>query len=72
MTAQVREAVARLRDEMERQVARRGGVSEIIRDGYQVVIIGPPNAGKSSLLKRAGPPRCGHRLRHAGTTRDVV
>ncbi|MFO8008219.1 MAG: tRNA modification GTPase [Candidatus Brocadiia bacterium] len=60
-----------LRREVERETAR--GRGELARDGrVHVVIAGPPNAGKSSLLNRlAGGPRAiVHR--RAGTTRDAV
>jgi ribosome-interacting GTPase 1 len=45
--------LAKLRDEAERQ-AKRGGFSiSVPREGAgQVVLVGPPNAGKSSLLAR--------------------
>jgi ribosome-interacting GTPase 1 len=45
--------LAKLRDEAERQ-AKRGGFSlSVPREGAgQVVMVGPPNAGKSSLLAR--------------------
>ena len=45
--------LAKLRDEAERQ-AKRGGFSiSVPREGAgQVVVVGPPNAGKSSLLAR--------------------
>ena len=38
-----------------------------IREGVKVVIAGPPNAGKSSLLNLLAQTRRGHRLGH---TRD--
>ncbi len=46
--------------------------SEIIRDGYDVVIIGPPNAGKSSLLNALARRDVAIVSDEAGTTRDLV
>jgi tRNA modification GTPase len=48
----------------------RGG--EILRDGYHVVIAGPPNAGKSSLLNALARRDAAIVSAEAGTTRDVV
>jgi tRNA modification GTPase len=46
--------------------------SEIIRDGYDVVIMGPPNAGKSSLLNALARRDVAIVSDEAGTTRDLV
>ncbi|HTY70403.1 MAG TPA: tRNA uridine-5-carboxymethylaminomethyl(34) synthesis GTPase MnmE [Alphaproteobacteria bacterium] len=48
---------------------RRG---ERLRDGVQVAIVGPPNAGKSSLLNRLARREAAIVSATAGTTRDVV
>lgn len=48
----------------------RGG--ERLRDGFQVVILGPPNAGKSSLLNALAQRDVAIISKHAGTTRDIV
>ncbi|WP_174804187.1 tRNA uridine-5-carboxymethylaminomethyl(34) synthesis GTPase MnmE [Martelella limonii] len=45
---------------------------EIIRDGYRVVIAGPPNAGKSSLLNALARREVAIVTEIAGTTRDVL
>ncbi|WP_183483458.1 tRNA uridine-5-carboxymethylaminomethyl(34) synthesis GTPase MnmE [Martelella radicis] len=45
---------------------------EIIRDGYQVVIAGPPNAGKSSLLNVLAKRDIAIVTDVAGTTRDIL
>jgi tRNA modification GTPase len=57
--------------EMDRHVAsyRR---AEIIRDGYKVVIIGAPNAGKSSLLNALAGRDVAIVTDEPGTTRDLV
>ncbi|TNB49829.1 tRNA uridine-5-carboxymethylaminomethyl(34) synthesis GTPase MnmE [Martelella lutilitoris] len=45
---------------------------EIIRDGYQVVIAGAPNAGKSSLLNALAKRDIAIVTDIAGTTRDIL
>lgn len=49
--------------------ARRG---ERLRAGLQVVIVGPPNAGKSSLLNHLARRDVAIVSEEAGTTRDVL
>ncbi len=48
---------------------RRG---EILRGGVSVAIVGPPNAGKSSLLNRLAGRDAAIVSATAGTTRDVI
>lgn len=48
---------------------RRG---ERLRDGLSVAIIGPPNAGKSSLLNRLARREAAIVSAQSGTTRDVI
>ena len=45
---------------------------EIVRDGFQVVIAGPPNAGKSSLVNALARREVAIVSPEAGTTRDVL
>lgn len=45
---------------------------EIIRDGYKIVIVGPPNAGKSSLLNALANRDVAIVTERAGTTRDIL
>jgi tRNA modification GTPase len=45
---------------------------EIIRDGYKIVIAGPPNAGKSSLLNALANRDVAIVTERAGTTRDIL
>jgi len=44
----------------------------VLRDGYQVVIVGKPNAGKSSLLNLLSGQDAAIVTEVAGTTRDVL
>lgn len=45
---------------------------EIIRDGFRVVIAGPPNAGKSTLLNALANRDAAIVSNEAGTTRDAI
>ncbi len=67
----VRRRAATLRDAMAAHLAdgRRG---ERLRDGVHVAIIGPPNAGKSSLLNLLARREAAIVAETAGTTRDVI
>ena len=47
-------------------------VGEIIRDGFKVALMGPPNAGKSSLLNALAKRDIAIVTDQAGTTRDVI
>ena len=47
-------------------------VGEIIREGFKIAIIGPTNAGKSSLLNNLSNREVAIVSEMAGTTRDVV
>jgi len=63
--------VVRMTDEIREHIAgfRR---AEIIRDGFDVVIVGAPNAGKSSLLNALAKRDAAIVTDEAGTTRDLV
>ena len=47
-------------------------ISERIRDGFEVAIVGAPNVGKSSLLNRLAGRDAAITSEIAGTTRDVI
>lgn len=68
---QVTALASRLIASMQGQLALGAG-AEIIRDGFFVVIAGPPNVGKSSLLNALAQRDVAIVSPHAGTTRDLV
>jgi len=46
--------------------------AEVLRDGYRVVLAGPPNAGKSTLFNALVESEAAITSETAGTTRDVL
>ena len=50
----------------------QAAVGRVLRDGFQVVIVGKPNAGKSSLMNRLSGEDTAIVTEIAGTTRDVL
>jgi tRNA modification GTPase len=62
--------VTNLRNSIARHLADRSG--ELLRDGLRVVIAGPPNAGKSSLLNALAKRDVAIVSEEAGTTRDAI
>ncbi|WP_415922432.1 tRNA uridine-5-carboxymethylaminomethyl(34) synthesis GTPase MnmE [Tateyamaria sp. SN6-1] len=46
--------------------------AERVRSGFEVAIVGPPNAGKSTLLNALARRDAAITSHHAGTTRDVI
>jgi tRNA modification GTPase len=61
----------RLRSELSDHL-KGAAFGEIIRDGLKVVIAGPPNAGKSSLMNALAKREVAIVTDIAGTTRDVL
>lgn len=55
-----------------RTLREQAGVGRVLRDGYQVVIVGKPNAGKSSLLNLLSGQEAAIVTEIAGTTRDIL
>jgi tRNA modification GTPase len=51
---------------------RNAKLGRVLRDGYRVVIVGKPNAGKSSLLNRLSGEEAAIVTEVAGTTRDIL
>lgn len=48
------------------------GIAERVRTGFEVAIVGPPNAGKSTLLNALAGRDAAITSEIAGTTRDVI
>ena len=66
----VRDGIVRLQEGIGAHLADRRG--ERLRDGVHIAIIGPPNAGKSSLLNLLARRDAAIVSEIAGTTRDVI
>ncbi|WP_370678180.1 tRNA uridine-5-carboxymethylaminomethyl(34) synthesis GTPase MnmE [Pleomorphomonas sp. PLEO] len=63
--------IGALRAEMERELSA-GQRGERIRDGFEVVVLGPPNAGKSSLVNALSEREVAIVTDIPGTTRDLL
>jgi tRNA modification GTPase len=62
-------------DQIARQITdlvQRAKSAEIIRDGFRIVLLGPPNAGKSSLLNALAQREAAIVSSIPGTTRDRI
>ncbi len=68
---QVADQIAEITSEMSEHLDDKGQ-GQILRDGLYITIIGPPNAGKSSLLNRLSRRDVAIVSEKAGTTRDVI
>lgn len=71
VTPEVRDLLQGLLVEIEREAAAVAQ-AERIRDGFEVAILGEPNAGKSTLLNRLAGREAAITSEIAGTTRDVI
>ena len=69
--ADIAAGTAALAGEIARHLAD-GHRGERLRDGIAVAIVGPPNAGKSSLLNQLARREAAITSPIAGTTRDVI
>jgi tRNA modification GTPase len=69
--AEVLSETGKLAAEIEAHLAD-GHRGERLRDGISVAIVGPPNAGKSSLLNQLARREAAITSPIAGTTRDVI
>jgi len=47
-------------------------IAERIREGFEIAIIGAPNAGKSTLLNKLAGREAAITSEYAGTTRDII
>lgn len=71
VTPEVTALVVGVRDSLAAELAGYGA-SERIRDGFEVAIVGRPNAGKSTLLNALAGREAAITSERAGTTRDVI
>jgi tRNA modification GTPase len=69
--ARARGAIEAIIGEITRHIDD-GGRGEIIREGLRIALIGPPNAGKSSLLNALARRDVAIVSEIPGTTRDVI
>jgi len=68
------ELLSRIEDSATRFESLRSTatIGRVLRDGYQVVLVGKPNAGKSSLMNRLSGEDTAIVTEIAGTTRDIL
>ena len=71
LKAQLSQELAELRWEIAAALDDRG-LGERLRDGATLAVLGPPNAGKSSLVNALAQRDLAIVSPHAGTTRDVI
>lgn len=71
VTPEVNQLLTNVMGDLARQ-AEGVGAAERIRDGYEVAIVGRPNAGKSTLLNALAGREAAITSEVAGTTRDVI
>lgn len=67
----LRSRLERLLEELQ-ELLRQAERGRILKEGFRVVIAGPPNVGKSSLLNRLARHDCAIVTELPGTTRDPV
>ncbi|MEI6798481.1 MAG: tRNA uridine-5-carboxymethylaminomethyl(34) synthesis GTPase MnmE [Pseudomonadota bacterium] len=71
VTPEVLELIDGLLGDLRREIVG-AGVAERVRDGFEVAILGAPNAGKSTLLNALAGREAAITSEVAGTTRDVI
>ncbi|SLN11706.1 tRNA modification GTPase MnmE [Aquimixticola soesokkakensis] len=71
VSPEVLDLLAGVMRDLEREV-RGAAIAERLRDGFEVAIIGRPNAGKSTLLNAFAGRDAAITSDIAGTTRDVI
>lgn len=67
----VAQKLSELRADLE-QALQQGNITERIRDGFRIAILGKPNAGKSTLLNKLAGRDAAIVTDIPGTTRDIV
>ena len=71
VTPEVIDLIETLQSELRAEIAG-SVVAERVRDGFEVAIVGAPNAGKSTLLNALAGREAAITSEIAGTTRDVI
>ena len=71
VSPEVRALVSGVMADLDRE-SRGVKIAERIRTGFEVAIVGPPNAGKSTLLNALAGRDAAITSEYAGTTRDVI
>lgn len=71
VSPEVRALLGAVRDDLSGEIAG-AAVSERIRSGFEVAILGAPNVGKSTLLNALAGREAAITSEFAGTTRDVI
>lgn len=71
VSPEVAELIAKVKIDLQKEIDG-SYVAERIRDGFEVAIVGPPNAGKSTLLNTLAGREAAITSEVAGTTRDVI
>lgn len=69
--AEVHQLLDQFRAELDREIVGYAA-AERLRNGFEVAVIGPPNAGKSSLINHIARREVALVSDIAGTTRDVI
>lgn len=71
LTEHVLEPLVRVQQGFVEQLSRRRA-AEVVREGFEIAIVGPVNAGKSTLLNALAGREAAITSARAGTTRDVI